>query len=56
MRVYCRLTNDGAEYDEADHVSTEENQVILVGDNPIGSIAKTVHFHHHPETVLLLVY
>ena len=33
---------DGAEYDEADHVRTEENQVIHVGDHPLGSIAETV--------------
>ena len=47
---------DGAEYDEGDHVRTEENQEIHVGDYPLGSIAETVHFHHHPETILLLVY
>ena len=48
---------DGAECDDAgDHVRTEENQVIHVGDHPLGSIAETVHFHHHPEMVLLLVY
>lgn len=51
-----KLTNKGAEDDEADHVNTEENEIVNVGDRPVGAVAEAVHFHHHPEMVLLLIH
>lgn len=50
------LTDKGAEYDEADHIKTEQNYIIQVGDDPVSCIAEAMHLHHHPNIILLLVY